>query len=353
MAEACRLDLNKPTDKKRAAYLLKVWVGTGALKRKPGKTIAATIGPYRRGGLGDMIRLEASPRSASFGISLSRPKIPLMPGLPGFPPVTMADPTDETGEEQREVTSDLRHDIGERPADDKPGSVVDERRGIRRATWDKASATGQPDAEGTFGVMTIAANRHLRAVGEMDLTAVMETAENLSAQYPSPEKISEHLRLWVQKLKTQKGELSIDTTAARFLQAADRLLQILDQSPEMQSAAFDFADAWHWWHLELYGEHALAAKADTAERAVAGLQAGPEALKRNRALREAIIESEYNRYAATADIADSGSAKRAAAAILSAVSTAFDQRSLGPIKESTLERTLRSIIKDRGQVHDR
>jgi hypothetical protein len=180
--------------------------------------------------------------------------------------------------------------------------------------------------------MTMAANRHLRAVGEMDAFAVMETAEKLFPEYPTKEKISEHMRLWAENLKTQKGVLSIDATAAKFLQAADHLLQILDQTPEVQVAAFAFADAWHWWHLELYGEHALAANAHTAERAVAGLKAGPEALKRSRALREAVIEVEYDKYAKTADAIDRGSPKRAAGAILKAVAAVFSQQELGLVR---------------------
>jgi hypothetical protein len=302
-------------------------------------------------------RLPASPLPGSgprpFGIISVRPIRLSTPGSrAGTTEGTMAEPFDEADDGSREVTSALRHEITKQPGPDG-SKTVNETRGIRRASWQSPAAGPAPEAERTFGLMTMAANRHLRAVGEMDAHAVMETAETLSSEYPTKEKFSEHMHLWAENLKIQKGALSIDATAAQFLQTADHLLQILNKTPEMQAAAFAFADAWHWWHLELYGEHELAAKADTAERAVAGLEAGPEALKRNRALRAAIIEAEYSRYAATADGTGRGSAKRAAAAVLSAVSTAFDQQALGPIRESTLERTLRAIIKDRGQVHDR
>lgn|ERR1035437_8610231 len=265
----------------------------------------------------------------------------------------MADTFDDSDDGSREVTSSLRHDITEQLAPDG-SKIVNEKRGIRRATRQHPASSTRPaaDAETTFGLMTMAANRHLRAAGEMDAFAVMETAEKLFPEYPTKEKISEHMRLWAENLKTQKGALSIDATAAKFLQAADHLLQILDQTPEVQAAAFAFADAWHWWHLELYGEHALAAKAHTAERAVAGLQAGPEALKRSRALREAVIEVEYDKYAKTADEIDRGSPKRAAGAILKAVAAVFSQQELGTVQVSTLERALRKIIRDRGEVDD-
>ncbi|MET4337026.1 MULTISPECIES: hypothetical protein [unclassified Bradyrhizobium] len=254
----------------------------------------------------------------------------------------------------RKLTSSLHHQVDRQRLVD--GTVeVQERRGIRKATWQSPSSTGGTtrDVERTFGLMTIAANQHLRAAGEMDAFAVMETAEGLAVDYPTAEKISEHMLRWAEKLKNERGILSIDATAAKFLEAADRLLQILNKTPEMQEAAFEFADAWHWWHLELYGEHELAAKADIAERAVAGLQAGPEALKRSRALREAIIEAEYDNYAATADEIDRLSPKRSAGAILGVVAIAFGQQGLGSIQESTLERALRQIIKDRGQIDDR
>jgi hypothetical protein len=267
----------------------------------------------------------------------------------------MAKPFDEAGNGSRKVTSALRHKITRQAAPDG-SKVVEEKRGIRRVTWSSPAPGARPkvDTESArvFGLMTMAANRHLRAVGEMDAIAVMETAERLSSEYPSKKKISQHMRLWAENVKTQKGALSVDATAARFLQAADHLLQILDQTPAMQSAAIAFADAWHWWHLELYGEHALAAKAKIAERSVAGLKAGPKALKRNRALREAAIEVEYVKHAAKANKKDRVSPQRAARAILGKVAKVFRREQLGTIQESTLERALRKIIRDRGQVDD-
>jgi hypothetical protein len=268
----------------------------------------------------------------------------------------MADPFDDTADGSRKVTSSLRHKITRQPGPDG-SKVVNEKRGIRRATWSIPAPRARPKADTesarVFGLMTMAANRHLRAVGEMDAIAVMETSERLSSEYPSAKKISQHMRLWAEIIKAQQGALSIDATAARFLQAADHLLQILDQTPAMQSAAVAFADAWHWWHLELYGEHALAAKAATAERSVAGLKAGPQALKRNRALREAIIETKYKKHALTAKKIDRVSPLRAAGAILKAVAADFKKQDLGGIKKSTLERALRKIIKDRSKVDDR
>jgi hypothetical protein len=266
----------------------------------------------------------------------------------------MADPFDDTADGSRKVTSSLRHKITRQPGPDG-SKVVNEKRGIRRATWSMPAPRARPKVDTetarVFGLMTMAANRHLRAVGEMDSIAVMEASERLSSEYPSAKKISQHMRSWAENIKTQQGALSIDATAARFLQSADHLLQILDQTPAMQSAAFAFADAWHWWHLELYGEHALAVKAATAERSVAGLKAGPEALKRTRALRETIIEVEYDKHVATAKKIDRG-AERAGYAILKKVAKAFRKQNLGDIKETTLVRTLRGIINNRGRTGD-
>jgi hypothetical protein len=320
------------------------WLPTGRRQGDEWVAIKPTVLPTA---------FDAGSRPLTFEISLVRPTQPFIEATPGprlgATKATMSEPLDEADDGSREVTSVLRHEITEQPAPD--GSrIVNEKRGIRHATWRAPASPARDlvDAEKTFGLLTVAANSHLRAVGEKDALAVMDTAEIMFPEYPTKEKISEHMRLWAESLKTQKGALSIDATAARFLQAADHLLQILDQTPQIQAAAFAFADAWHWWHLELYREHALAAKAATAERAVAGLQAGPEALKRSRALREAIIETEYDKYATIADEIDRASPGRAAVAILNAVAAVFSQQGLGGIQKSTLERALRKIIRDRG-----
>jgi hypothetical protein len=46
VAEACRLDLNKPTDKRKAANLLKVWMGSGALKKQTDKDAKGNDRPF-------------------------------------------------------------------------------------------------------------------------------------------------------------------------------------------------------------------------------------------------------------------------------------------------------------------
>jgi hypothetical protein len=257
----------------------------------------------------------------------------------------------KTEDESREVTSSLLHKITRQPAPDG-SEIISETRGIRRATWrtsvKPSRQAADARAENTFRIMSLAANRHLRATGEMDLPSVMDAAERSSASYPSEAKISQRLRQWVDNIKIQKGALSIDASAAKFLQSADHLLQILNKAPKMQRAAFEFAQAWHAWHLELFGEHELAA---IAERSVAGLKTGPKALKRKRALREAIIETEYGKHVATTAKIKHG-AERAANAILNDVAKEFEKDGLGSIEESTLVRTLRGLINNRGRSDD-
>jgi len=186
----------------------------------------------------------------------------------------------------------------------------------------------------------------------MDYFAVLDTCEKLSKEdYPSSEQLSAHLQMWVAGLQARKGSLSVDTIAARFLQSQDRLFALLNESKEMQESATAYADAWHWLHMELYGEHELAANAEAAERsaakASAGRAEGPKAQKRNGALRLAIMATEYKKYAANEKSRTRRiSAKNIASQILVAVNSALARSGLGSVKITTLEKRLITIIKD-------
>jgi hypothetical protein len=211
----------------------------------------------------------------------------------------------------------------------------------------------------THALLFMAANRHLLAVGEMDFAAVVETAEIcVPSGYPTPEKISQHFAMWANSLKNRKGSLSIDAIAARFIEAHNRLFMLLNENLETHMAAFAYADAWHWLHMELFGEHELAANAEVAERAadaaqqlaakaIAGRIEGPQAKKRYAALRSTAIAKAYEEYRKAELNEDRrNSAKSAAAQILDKVNATLNRDNLGSLELSTLEKRLRKIINE-------
>ena len=270
---------------------------------------------------------------------------------------------DDAAEIQTSLTHEFKRDPGNGPI----VATITEARGLRHTQWVQFDDPNIEDPiaydlADTHSLLFMAANRHLRAVGEMDYFAVLDTCEKLSkTDYPSPEQISTHLQMWVAGLKARKGSLSIDTIAARFLQTQDRLFLLLSENKEMQEAAMAYADAWHWLHMELYGEHELAANAEAAERtadaaqrlaakASAGRTEGPKAQKVNGALRSAVIATEYEKYAANeGNLARRLSAKHVASQILDNVNGALATKGLGSVKIATLEKRLIGIIKDVGQ----
>ena len=270
-------------------------------------------------------------------------------------------------DDSAEIQSSLTHEFKREPGKGSVVATITESRGLRHTQWSQFDCPdiddpAEFDPAHTHALLFMAANRHLRAVGEMDYFAVLDTSEELTkAEYPSPEQISRHLRMWIASLKTRKGSLSVDTIAARFLQSQDRLLQLLSESKEMQEAAMAYADAWHWLHMELYGEHELAANAEAAERtadaaqqyaakASAGRAEGPKAQKMKGALRLAVIATEYEKYAAKEDkLARRLSAKHVASHLHERINDVLAKDGLGSVTIATLEKRLTTLIKDAGR----
>jgi hypothetical protein len=266
--------------------------------------------------------------------------------------------------EDSEIASQLFHEITEEPGAGPIVRTVTEKRGIRETEWvhfddpmvqDPAVEEAPRD---THDLLFMAANRHLRAVGQMDFFAVVDTAEQIApaGEYPTSKKISQHFAMWADGLKNQKGLLSVDAIAARFIQAQDRLMMLLNKNEEMQAAAFAYADAWHWLHMELFGEHELAANAEVAgqeadaaqqlaAKTIAGRIRGPQAQRENKVLRMTVIAVEYSKYAdRETNRARRTSAKAAATEIFDQVNAALVAQRLGSVAASTLERKLRTII---------
>jgi hypothetical protein len=269
----------------------------------------------------------------------------------------LADQTDKPDEEDvSEIISSLNHEIEELHGPDGSNLIktIVEKRGLLSSTREVFANPPETFEEdvvfpGTpadaHTLLFMAANRHLRAKGEMDFFAVVETAEDIAhAEGKDPaETISRHFGLWLEELTARTGSLSIETAAARFLNASDRLFALLDETPEMQEAAFNYADAWHRLHMELMGEHELAAKGADAER---GRKAGPEAKRNQGAARSAIIALAYEKFAKDEpDATRRTSTKYAAEAIIDSVNDALRGCGLDPIALGTIKNQLPAIIK--------
>jgi len=274
---------------------------------------------------------------------------------------TAVENDDHRPDDASEIFSSLKHVIDE--IDGVAGTplvkTVVEERGIRRSRRPVWSGPGDADLEDIFSqwgpddtraALFLAANRHLRAKGELDFFGVVqkadEIAEHSGQEAADPDKVTRDFELYVDELEGRKGSLSIETAAAKFVRAHDRLFMLLNENPDVQAAANAYADAWHWLHMEWSGEHQLAALGQSAEKGLQGLQAGPDAARQKAARRRDIIEIEYGKFAENEPNAGRRtSSKSAAPAMLAAVKAEFWRSSLGEIKKSTLERQLREVIK--------
>jgi hypothetical protein len=158
----------------------------------------------------------------------------------------LADQTYKPDEEDvSEIISSLSHEIEELHGPDGGNLIktIVEKRGLFSSTRevfadppetfeDDVVLPGTP--ADTHALLFMAANRHLRAKGEWDFFAVVETAEVIAhAEGKDPaETISRHFGLWLEGLTARTGSLSIEAVAARFLTASDRVFTLLDQTPE-------------------------------------------------------------------------------------------------------------------------
>ena len=255
-----------------------------------------------------------------------------------------------------EISSSLKHEIAEELGPDGGNLIktVAEVRGIRKSIErkyrDPLEKAGKKDVAGwtpadNHDLLFMAANRHLKAKGRMNFTDVVEIAEAIAEAggKSASETITRHLRLWLDQTRAETGSLSIETAAASFIQSWDRLFTLLNGNPEMLAAAQNYADAWHWFHMELMSEHELAAKGAAAER---GRKAGPEVIRSQGVIRSEIIALLYQKFATE----EPNEAKRtrtnyAAKAIFDTVNDALLGSGLEPITDGTLRNKLPALIK--------
>jgi hypothetical protein len=101
------------------------------------------------------------------------------------------------------------------------------------------------------------------------------------------------LAVWFSEICTNKGYLSREGTAARFLFPADRLAQLTRGDPKLAEAINEFADAWAWLHAELSGLHAFAVKGALVRR---GAEGGNQSRSADSIAKEAIVRDEIEEY---------------------------------------------------------
>jgi hypothetical protein len=265
----------------------------------------------------------------------------------------------------KKIRSSLKHFKQEvpEPRGGKLIKTVFESRGIRRSRRrvynDPVEKFGQAlfswTPTDTFETLYKRANRHLRACKYQDILEVIgladAMAQNEGLEAASPEGVSRHLDLWVTQIEEQTGSLSIETAAAKFLRAHDRMsLHLSEQSDgRMTMAAIQaYADAWHWFHLEYAGEHDLAYRGEQADRrkgsdrSSKGLRLGPESKARTAKQKDDIIEQIYSKHLLDGK---SQGPKRDAQIIRPAVLAKFEDEhfSKSDISVDTLEKKIRKI----------
>lgn len=265
-------------------------------------------------------------------------------------------------------------------AGDRFEKAIFERRGIRssirRVYKDPLENYAQENivadtAADTYWLMFHAANRHLTAKGLMNFFDVAELADDVADNKgdSAAETTARHFELWARKMALRPENIR-SSAAAQFIQAADRLWMFLEGNPEMQEAAHAYADAWHWFHMELFGEHEAAAKTEEfaaqaeqlaaqtsdlaakTENATRGLQAGPAAKKAQNAIKFSLIARAYADFVANESREDHRkSPKNAAVAILDAVNDLFAQKGFAPTSLGTLRNKMPEIIDDYEMQH--
>ncbi|MDH2402025.1 hypothetical protein QCM77_18970 [Bradyrhizobium sp. SSUT18] len=151
----------------------------------------------------------------------------------------------------------------------------EERRGLRRVEIDM-EGKGPESAKELAKKLNYAANRLLQKAGEKSLETVMNEARASKANDPEAA-LDQALAAWVAGLTLKYGFFSPATLAARLLGHSASLTSKLTNAlvPEgglddaaaeaalteqqaMMAQIYGLADAWHWFHMEVFGEHELA-----------------------------------------------------------------------------------------------
>jgi len=129
------------------------------------------------------------------------------------------------------------------------------------------------------------ARAELRAAGEQTDQEIIKRFE--PAQMDQP--IHDALVNWFEGIISRHGKLSRLSYAAKFL-LTEQMMVLNNRPPSDPAgmlAAWSFAQAWHEWHMEVFGEHVSAASAGRSAR---GSAKGTAEVQRKRQWLDEIIE---------------------------------------------------------------
>ncbi|OSI68877.1 hypothetical protein [Bradyrhizobium canariense] len=163
----------------------------------------------------------------------------------------------------------------------------EEQRGLRRLTFDLEGK--RPEAAAALAKKMIdAATQVIADAGEKSIATILAEAD-AAATRSADQALDEALAIWSAGITLKHGFFSPISSAARLLghnAALTRSMAAVIMAEEQCSAddvaaedqevrmrqIYEFADAWHWLHMELFGEHELAfAKRDGAAKGAAAM----------------------------------------------------------------------------------
>jgi hypothetical protein len=162
------------------------------------------------------------------------------------------------------------------------GSVAyDETRGIRNINvgLDAASVRAEAnkdDVSAKAKLLLYAAGRLLQKAGEKSLNDVIQEAKSSTENEFTPA-LNNALTRWIVELRIRYGLLSPVSLAASLLahsaSLSARLIDLavpkegledvaadkaVEEQATLMKQIYNLADAWHWFHMEVFGEHQLA-----------------------------------------------------------------------------------------------
>lgn len=150
---------------------------------------------------------------------------------------------------------------------------------------------------------------------------------------------------WWFEIGMKHGFLSPAAIASNFLTASDLVHRLTKGNKQLEIAIYQFADAWHWLHFEVTGEHKLAT---IGLKSSEGRARGPVVKQQRAELRAKVVAKQYTAFASDPNNAvASKSAKRAAEKILSRVNSILARIRIDAVSEQILTAELRPLVKKR------
>src|SRR5262249_36191219 len=160
-----------------------------------------------------------------------------------------------------------------------PEVILRERRGIRDCVL-RFGGKEPRQASATAKQLAAVAHVLLRKAGERSLDEVIGNADATKAHDPD-EAIRTSLLSWYGDVAARRGVLSPITLAVKFLGLQFLAIKLIasgidenssDAEVEMErriNQIISLCDAWHWFHMEAFGEHVRAFAGVTSRESLA------------------------------------------------------------------------------------